>query len=550
MTRTGVIWLTAALWCAASVFGGSADKPIGFSGLPQETWPTFNGDWSGRHYSGLRQINESNVTQLQIAWQLRVTGSIDGAILGAPAISSSAKSLGFPALLKSTPLMIDDVLYTTAGSQVYALDSQTGQVLWHYLWQSAAGAQLGRGVAIFEDRLYVQTGIDNYVVCLNRHSGRELWRRQVTDAFGYAGSTAPVLVGDHLVLGMGGDGNNVAPWLEARNPRSGDVQWRWYTTPRGSENGMETWPDEETAKHGGGMVWQQVTYDRRLNRIYVTTANPTPVFNGDVRRGANLFTNSIVALSADSGRMIWHFQTTPHDTHDYDGTEVPVLFEDRLKGRARQLLGQFNRNGYFFVLDRRTGKCLLTTPFIKSVNWATGVDASGSPIPNPAKEPAAGGTLVSPTSDGAVNYPAPSYSPDTGLFYANTTTSFSIMYRDQSETNPIGWGGGSEYHTGYSTSALIAMDYQNGKIRWQHEYPVFGFVNSIYPGILTTSGNLLFTGDPSGNFIAYKAGDGSILWHRKIGDIRNTPITYQSGSRQFVLVSTNDTYFAFALPEY
>ena len=149
-----------------------------------------------------------------------------------------------------TPLMVDDVLYTTAGSQVYALDSQTGRVIWHYLWQSPAGAQLGRGVAILEGRLYVQTGTDNFVVCLDRHTGHELWRRQVTDAFGYAGSTAPVLAGNHLVLGMGGDGNNVAPWLEARDPRSGDVQWRWYTTPRGSETGMESWPNEDTAKHG------------------------------------------------------------------------------------------------------------------------------------------------------------------------------------------------------------------------------------------------------------------------------------------------------------
>lgn len=547
MTRIGGIGLTVAIWCGVPAFGGSVDEPVDFSGPPHESWPTFNGDWSGRHYSGLSEINENNVAELQIAWQLRVTGSTEGAILGEPAPRSSAQSLGFPALLKSTPLMVDDVLYTTAGSQVYALDSQTGRVIWHYLWQSPAGAQLGRGVAILEGRLYVQTGTDNFVVCLDRHTGHELWRRQVTDAFGYAGSTAPVLAGNHLVLGMGGDGNNVAPWLEARDPRSGDVQWRWFTTPRGSETGMESWPDEDTAKHGGGMVWQQVTYDRRLNRLYVTTANPTPVFNGDVRKGANLFTDSIVALAADSGKMIWHFQTTPHDTHDYDGTEVPVLFEGRIKGRARQLLGQFNRNGYFFLLDRVTGQNLLTTPFIKTVNWAERVDASGSPIPNPAKEPTAGGTLVSPMSDGAVNYPAPSFSPDTGLFYANTTTSFSIMYRDLSETKPIGWGGGSEYHTGYSTSALIAMDYQSGKLRWQHEYPVFGFVNSIYPGILTTSGHLLFTGDPSGNFIAYKTSDGSILWHRKIGDVRNTPITYRSGPRQYVLVSTNDTYFAFAL---
>ncbi|MEO8315119.1 MAG: PQQ-binding-like beta-propeller repeat protein [Pseudomonadota bacterium] len=520
---------------------------------PAGDWPTYHGDSSGAHYSQLHQINRRSIERLGLAWTVRPTTSAAGAIEGGLSVAASAvgsQGIGFPTQLKATPVINEGVIYTVVGSQVQALDARTGRAIWRYHWRSPGSAMLGRGVALFEDSVIVQTGSDNYVVSLDAHTGRERWRKQVTDSsLGFAGSTAPVLAGRHLILGMGGDGNNLGPWLESRDPATGELQWRWFTTPRAGEAGIETWPDVEAANKGGGMPWQQVTYDPQLDFIYVPTANPVPVFNGFVRKGDNLYTNCIVALHAATGRMAWYFQPTPHDTHDYDASQVPILFDARFEGKPRKLLAQFNRNGYFFLLDRVTGKALGTHSFVDTINWAKGVKADGQPIPDPLKEPQPGGAVISPMSDGAANYPAPSYDPQTRLVYSHANTSFSIVYLDPTEEHPLGWGGGSEYHTGYSTSALVALDYATGRIAWKHAYPGVGFVTSAYPGLLTTAGGLLFTGDPHGNFIGFDAAIGTPLWHARIGRVRNPPVTYVVDGRQYLLVATDESFYAFALNE-
>jgi alcohol dehydrogenase (cytochrome c) len=548
--------LKAGCWvmtagCAASTGMTAGVQPDMLNLPPSANWLTYHGDSAGTHFSSLAQINRRSLDRLGLAWTARPSTSAEGAISGgilATASSGGLSNAGFPSLLKAPPLIRDGVLYMVVGAQVQALDARTGRAIWRYHWNSPSGAQLGRGVALFEDSVLVQTGTDNYVVSLDSRTGQERWRKQVTDSpLGFGGTTAPVLAGNHLILGMGGDGNNLGPWLESRDPASGELQWRWYTTPRAGEPGIETWPDADTAGRGGGMPWQQVTYDAQLDLIYVPTANPVPVFSGHVRPGDNLFTDSIVALHAGTGKLAWYFQMTPHDTHDYDGTEVPILFDARFDGKPRRLLAQFNRNGYFFLLDRVSGESLGTHAFIKTVNWTKGIATNGQPIPDPAKEPQPGGTLVSPMSDGAANYPPASFDPQTRLVYSNAVTSYSLFYLDPSEERPLGWGSGSEYHTGYVTSALVALDYASGRVAWKHDFPLTGFVTSAYPGVLTTAGGLLFTGDPDGNFIAFDAANGKPLWHSRIGRVRNPPVTYLLDGRQYVLVATDDSFYAFAL---
>ena len=508
---------------------------------PAGEWLTYHGDYSGDHFSTLNQISLGTLSRLGLAWTARLTASVAG---GAPAVPRAL----FPTQLKATPLVADGAIYMVVGSQVQALDARTGRLIWRYQWDSLRGATLGRGVALYRDAVLVQTGTDNYVVSLDAHNGQERWRRQVTDSTqGYAGTTAPILAGEHLLIGMGGDGNNLRTWVESRDPGSGALQWKWYVTPGQGEPGIETWPDPQSAAHGGGMPWQQATYDPKLDLIYLPTANPVPAFNGRVRRGADLYTDCIVALHASSGKMAWYFQATANDTHDFDATQVPILIDAVIDGRSRLLLAQVNRNGYYFLLDRQTGRSIATAPFIKSVNWSKGIGVNGQPVSDEDKDPQPGGVLVSPMSDGAANYPAPSFDPEIRLIYSHATTSYSLFYLNPEEEHPIGWGGGSEYHTGYTTSALLALDYASGRIVWRHDYPDTGFTTSAYPGVLSTGGGLVFTGDPAGNFIAFDARNGKVAWHSGIGKVRNSPVTYSIDAKQYVLVATDDSLFAFSL---
>ncbi len=487
-------------------------------------WPTYHGDYSGRHFSSLAQINQSNIKALSLAWVYR-TGSVR---------QESDERPESP-VIKSIPLMVDGVLYFSAPNHAYAVDAYTGREIWHFVWHGR-GAIGNRGMAMWGRWLYFETP-DNNVVSLEAATGKERWHRPVVAPNQSHFSTiAPVVIGRHVLTGIAGDAGNSSGWLEARDPETGEVQWHWYATPRPGQPGIETWPNAEAAEHGAGGPWQPPTYDPELNLIYVTTGNPTPVYVGAARPGANLWTSSIVALNADTGKLVWYYQTSPHDTHDWDATEVPVLLDETFKGQPRKLLAQANRNGYYFLLDRTTGENLLVQKFIPSANGYKGIDSNGLLIPDPSKEPQRGGTLVSPSSDGAANYPAPSYDPETKLFYVNSTQSFSVYYPD------------TEYHTGLFHSALLALDYETGLVKWRHDYPGTGFWSSTYPGILTTAGGLLFTGDPVGNFVARHPATGTDLWHSGLGTpITNSPETYLLGSQQYVLVAAGDTIFAFSL---
>jgi alcohol dehydrogenase (cytochrome c) len=439
--------------------------------------------------------------------------------------------------------MVDGVLYFTVPDHVWAVDARTGREIWHYQWQTTGGNHLGnRGVAIYEDWLYVETP-DCYLISLNVKDGKERWRRQICDIdrFYYA-SAAPTIIKDHLIVGVSGDDFDIPGYIQAHHPESGEVQWRFYTVPqKKGDPGMDSWPSEEMAKHGGGMTWQPITYDPELNYVFVTTGNPQPVIAHKNRPGDNLFTGSIVAVNADTGKMVWHFQSSPHDTHDWDSTQTAVLIDDEVNGQKRKLIAQAARNGHYFLLDRTTGKAIVSSEYVKG-NWAKGYDAKGQPIPDPAKMPQIAGALVSPNQGGATNWQSPSFSPATGLYYVSSARAFSIYYIYDPSDNPMGWGGSDR--GGWSESMLQAIDYKTGKIRWSHKWEGSG----PRSGVVSTAGNVVFTGGASNDLVALDATTGQALWHSILNtSISNGPITYELDGRQYVVAAAGDTLWTFVM---
>jgi alcohol dehydrogenase (cytochrome c) len=358
----------------------------------------------------------------------------------------------------------------------------------------------------------------------------------------YYGSVAPVVVKDMVIAGVSGDDLDIPGYVQAHDLETGEMKWRWYVVPqKKGEPGSESWPNEDAMKHGGGMTWQPVTYDPDLNLIFVATGNPQPVIAHKNRAGDNLFTASVVALNADTGKMVWYFQTSPHDTHDWDSTQTPVVFDAEFNGQKRKLIAQAARNGHFFVLDRTNGKALVSSEYVKT-NWSKGYDAKGQPIPDPAKMPQIDGALVSPNQGGATNWPPPSFSPDTGLFYVSASRAFSVYYIYDPGDNPQGWGGTDV--GGWSEYMLQAIDYKTGKVRWSHKWEGTGL-----SGLLSTAGNLLFSGDGSNaNLVALNATTGVPLWHAGLnGAVSNGPITYEMDGKQYVVVGAGDTLWAFVM---
>jgi alcohol dehydrogenase (cytochrome c) len=379
-------------------------------------------------------------------------------------------------------------------------------------------------------------------VSLNLKDGKERWQKSICDLDQmYYASVAPVIVKNHVLVGVSGDDLDIPGYFESRNPETGDLEWHWSVTPKKGEPGAETWPNPEAAAHGGGMTWGTTTYDPELNLIYLGTGNPQPVVAGKGRLGDNLYTESIVALNPDTGKLVWYFQPSPHDTHDWDNVEVPVIYDGLIDGQKRKLLSMACRNGWFFVLDRTNGKALVSKEYVKT-NWTKGVDAKGQPIPNPAKEPQIDGALVSPNQGGAANWPPPAFDPDTGLFYVNATRAYSVWYLYDLDDKPEGWGGTDR--GGWSEYLLQAIDYKTGNIRWSHKWEGPGGRS----GLLSTAGNLLFAGDMSGNFVALNAATGNPLWHAGLsGTVTNAPITYQLDGMQYVVVAAGDLLFGFTL---
>jgi acido-empty-quinoprotein group A len=528
--------LAGTALCAAVLGLSQMLDPAKLLQAPTDSWPTYNGDYSGRRYSTLDQINKSNVNDLSLAWMYRIANV------------SGLRGVGAPDI-KSTPLMVNGTLYFTIPDHVYAVDAHTGQELWHYDWQDKGGHLVGnRGVGLYENWLFFVTP-DDWFISLDARSGKERWRKKIADEkLQYFTTGAPLVVGNHVIVGVGGDAMDVPGFLESRDPETGEMQWHWDSEPRTGQPGAETWPNAAAMEHGGGMTWLPGTYDPELKLLYWGTGNPNPVYAGQGRKGANLWTCSIVALHIDTGKLAWYFQASPHDTHDWDNVETPVLFDAKVDGRPRKLLAQAARNGFFFVIDRTTGQGVVSKPYVP-LNWAKGVDTKGQPIPNPDKEPTPDGSLLTIPGGGGTNWLPPSYSPDTELFYVNASRGYSLAYLTDTDPRPEGYGGSGRGL--WQEHVLEAIDIKSGKLAWQHTYPVAGSlaVNGLGgPGILTTRGNLLLTGDYSGNFVAFNPKDGEILWHFPVLHvIANGPMTYLLDNEQYIVVGAGDTLFAFHL---
>jgi len=517
--------LLALALLATTVFGQGSLTPARLLQPSTDSWPTYNGDYSGRRFSTLSKVNANNINSLSLAWVFRaVTGT------------------NLNATIKSTPLVVNGVMYFTVPDHVWAIDARTSRQIWHYSWQSQGGDHIGnRGVGILGNWLFFETP-DCHLVSLDLKEGKERWRQKICDLNQYYfASVAPVIVKNHVIVGVSGDDLDIPGYLQARSPETGELQWQWNASPKPGEPGSETWPNAEAMLHGGGMTWVPSTYDPDLNLLYLGTGNPQPVIAGKGRKGDNLFTESIVALNADTGKLAWHFQPSPHDTHDWDAVQTPVLFDGEVNGQPRKLLAQASRNGWFFVLDRTNGKNIITSEYVKT-NWTSGLDSKGQPIPSPAKEPQLDGALVSPNQGGAANWHPPSFSPETGLFYVNSTRAFSVYYIFDDDEKPQGWGGNDR--SGFSEGMMQAIDYKTGKVRWSHKWE--GAIGRF--GVLSTAGNLVFTGDPANNFVALNARTGEPLWHANLGAPQsNGPITFELDGSQYVVTAAGDTLFSFVM---
>jgi len=513
--------LLLALGLGASIVSAQALDPAALLKAPTDTWPTYNGDYSGKRYSTLDQINAGNVSSLTLAWAFQTHG----------------------AAIKSTPLEVNGILYFSVPDNVWAVDARYGRRIWHYERKSE-GDHIGhRGLAMYKNWLYFTTP-DAKLVCLDAKDGTVRWIVELADSkLEYFSTMAPLVIRDHVIVGVSGDVTDIPGFLEARDPETGKIQWRWNTEPEPGQPGSETWPkDGDAIRHGGGMTWMTGTYDPDLNLLYWGTGNPNPVLAGEGRPGDNLYTCSIVALNPDTGKLAWYFQPSPHDVHDWDAIETPILFEAEFKGKPRKLLAQASRNGFFFVLDRVTGEHLVTSEFIDQT-WASGVDSRGRPIAKAEATPTADGALVEPGSDGSTNWMAPSFNPQSGLFYVNARRLFSIFYNTV-EGKAEGWGGRDRNL--WANSTLRALDYRTGKIVWNHE---LGDGESI-AGILTTAGHLLFSADNSGNLLALDPTTGKTLWHLNMGGkLDASPMTYQLDGRQYLIFGVQDILYAFALPQ-
>ena len=501
----------APLTIAAGVLAQGLD-PASLLKPAADSWPTYHGDYSGRRHSALTQITPDNVKQLGLAWAFQ-TGRSDQ--------------------IKASPIVVDGVLYITTPDRAWAIDARSGRQVWQYAYPENKGFHIGhRGAAVYRDLVYLTTP-DAHLVALNAKDGKVRWNVEIADSKkGYWSTNAPLLIRNHLLVGVSGDFDNLPGFLTSFDPETGKVQWKFYTT---GEPG-KTKPGDAL----GGQMWMTGTYDPDLNLFYVGTGNPTPVLNGGARPGNNLYTVSIIALNPDTGKLAWAFQATPHDTHDWDAAEVPVLVDGNFRGTPAKMLMQASRNGYFFVLDRANGKNLLTKPF-GPVNWSKGIDEKGQPIPNPDKEPKRDGRLVAPAEGGFTNYRSPSFDADTGLFVVSAADNYGI-YFFKPEHGDYGWAG-ADYGV-HGIGLLKAIDYQTGEIRWTHDLSGGG----AGAGVLTTASGVLFTGDAAGNAIALRTKDGSTLWHSGIGNVGTAPVTYMLDGRQYVVIGGGGGLFAFALP--
>jgi alcohol dehydrogenase (cytochrome c) len=547
--RVALTILLSAGMASAQV---SSDR-IAKAGQEPKNWLTYSGNYNGNRYSTLTQITPDNVKNLELQWVLQV------------------QQRGASDKWEASPLVVDGVLYTVRPpNEVVAIDAMTGRIFWIYNHNPAPAARVccgrvNRGLAILGNTLFMGT-IDGRLLAMNAKTGELLWNVPVgsPDA-GYSVTVAPLVVKDKIIVGPAGGEYGIRGFLAAYDPADGKELWRFSTIPSPGEPGSETWKGDAW-KTGGGSIWTTGSYDPELNLVYWGIGNPGPDWNGDGRPGDNLYTDSVVALDPDTGKLKWHYQFTPHDEFDFDSTQVPVLADIPFQGSPRKVMLWANRNGMWYVLDRATGQFLSGKPFTK-VNWLDGFDAKGRP--KRVLEPTADGTLVYPNNQGATNWFSPSYSPRTGLFYIPSWTDTSSIYRKNPGYPPTYTEGGqftgifptvnfgsdsipalaaaatNNRFTPGSAGAVQAFDPKTGERKWT--FPMNDVTDA---GVLTTSTNVLFSGGREGYFYALDARDGKVLWKTQLGgQIANGPASYAVNDRQYVTVAAGNAMFVFALKQ-
>jgi alcohol dehydrogenase (cytochrome c) len=505
-----------------------AIKPIA------SNWTSYNGDYSGRRYSSLSEIDTNNVEKLAAKWVFHVQNSNR---------------------LEVTPVVVSGMMFATSANDAFAIDAKTGRQVWHHTRQNSenliddASRHINRGVGVWHSRVYMET--DNaHLLCLDARSGSLLWEVAYADwNKNYGATSAPLVVKDKVIVGTSGGDDGVRGFVAAYDAMTGKLAWRFWTIPAPSEFGSSSWPGEEYL-HGGGTTWMPGTYDPELNTIYWGTSNPAPDFDGSGRPGDDLYTDCVVALDPDTGKLKWYFQFTPHDLFDYDATETPILVDAAYEGKPRKLLVQANRNGYVYVLDRTNGEYLSAAPFVDKLNWARGIDANGRPIRTDV-QPTVQGSRVCPGYSGATNWYAPSYNESTHSIYflslEQCQTYFSAPKLEHfKETNTYYSTGVKHIPGEVSQKFLLAYNLDTGTFLWK--YPQVGSGRSS-GGTMTTAGGLVFFGDDADSFEAVDARDGKPLWHFNTGqEFGASPMTYAIDGKQYVAIAAGSDIFSFALP--
>ena len=565
MNRMVVTWLLLIPGLVAAQSSGL--DPATLRRPLADSWPSYSGDLTGRRYSTLKQINKSNVRNLSLSWVARgltqgsgATGR--GASLAGGAVGrgggggrggsypltvsgegTGEYNTGGPAAIRGSILMVNGVLYPTSPDNVWVVDARDGTMIWQYYWKTRSGTHTGhRGVGMWRNFLFSEFH-DDYLVKLDARTGRELWHVPIADfEQQYFSSMAPIVIDDHVLVGTGND-LDAPGFLQAYDPDTGRRQWILYTVPMNpGDPGLETWPNLEAARHGGGQAWVPGVFDPETRYYIFGTGNPTPAYTPAGRGdGVGLFTCSLVAVHVDTGKMAWYYQTSPRDMHDWDSSQTPVLIDAMINGRPRKLVSTAARNGYFFTVDRVTGAHVATGKFSSVANWAKGLDEEGRPVLNPEKVATIPGTIVNGST---TNWPPPAYSSDTGLFYVPENNGLSIVYLiDPDPRGSMGLGGRQGSAIGGYGNFITAIDPKTAKVTWRHELPGAGGAT----GMLTTAGGLLFAGDGAGNLVAFDASNGALLWHARLGNVSNAPQTYTLDGKQYVLAAAGDALYAFAL---
>ena len=495
-----------------------------------ENWLMYSGTLDSQRYSQLDQINTSNVGELELQWAYQI-----------PVIDRA----------ETVPLVVDGIMFITeAPSNLVAVDAATGRQYWRYDHEMPDDLRIccgrnNRGVAILGETLFMST-LDAHLVAIDARTGNVLWDKEVADhEAGYSKTAAPLIVKDKVVTGIAGGEFGIRGFIDAYDAVTGELAWRTYAIPGEGEPGNDTWSGDSW-KTGGAATWITGSYDAEANLIYWGTGNPGPDWNGDVRLGDNLYSDSALALNGDTGELEWYFQFTPHDVHDYDSIQVPILADIPFEGRTRKVMMWANRNAFFYTIDRETGEFLVGKPYA-SQTWAQGLDVNGRPIRVPGMAPTYEGIMVSPPIVGATNWYSPGYSKDTGLFYV---TSFDgeqeFFKRDEDyEEGERFTGGGGRYTQPMDAfhSSIRAINPATADIEW--EFPIQPRSSG---GITTTAGGLLFSGSADGYFFALDAATGEELWHISLGRrVHAAPMTYSVDDKQYVTMASGNVVYTFAL---